>query len=188
MLASGSTYRKELLQRLNLPFEVAAPDIDESPCPGEDGCALALRLACEKASAIAQRYPDALVIGSDQVAECDGERFGKPGNRTKAHDQLRRLSGRRAVFHTAIALLNSATGVIRTSVVPTRVTFRALDRGEIDRYLDAEPAYDCAGSAKSEGLGICLLDAIEGDDPTALVGLPLIALCRLLRAQGVAIP
>lgn len=188
VLASTSAYRRELLQRLHIPFVTAGPDIDESAFDGESGAETATRLARLKASAVAGRFEHALVIGSDQVAECHGIRLDKPGERDKAIAQLSWVSGKEAVFHTAVTLLNTATSNAQTTVVPTRVRFRSLDETEINRYLEIEPAFDCAGSAKSEGLGISLLDGISGDDPTALIGLPLIALCRMLRIEAVAIP
>jgi septum formation protein len=184
VLASTSAYRRELLARLRLPFEVAAPHVDEAPRAGELPAQTALRLAQEKARAVAARFAQALVIGSDQVAEVDGERLDKPGSHERARAQLQLLSGRAAVFHTAVALLNSSTGRIQARVVTTRVRFRRLDPAQIESYLLAERPYDCAGAAKSEGLGIALIEAIEGDDPTALIGLPLIALTAMLSAEG----
>jgi septum formation protein len=188
VLASTSPYRRELLARLGLPFAVASPETDESPLPEEKPTATALRLAEAKARAVAPRHPGALVIGSDQVAEMGGRIFGKPGDHQRAKDQLRQLSGRTVNFFTAICLLDTRTGDAEVVGVPTEVGFRDLDEDTIERYLAREPAYDCAGSAKSEGLGIALLERIEGQDPNALVGLPLIALCTLLRRRGVAIP
>jgi septum formation protein len=188
VLASSSAYRRELLRRLRLPFRIAVPNIDESPLSGEAGADTAARLSRLKASAVAEQFSPALVIGSDQVAECQGLRLDKPGERPGAEAQLRWVSGKDAVFHTALTLLNTNTGTAQTSVVVTKVRFRPISDPEINRYLDAEPAYDCAGSAKSEGLGISLLEEIRCDDPTALVGLPLIALCRMLRTEGVAVP
>jgi septum formation protein len=184
VLASTSPYRRELLSRLQVDFQVMSPGVDESPLPGESPQATAVRLAEAKARAGATRYPDALVIGSDQVAELDGDRLEKPGVHAVAVQQLQRLSGRSAVFHTALALLNASTGRLHTRVVPSRVTFRPLTASQIDAYLQREPAYDCAGSAKSEGLGIALIRSIEGDDPTALIGLPLIALADMLASEG----
>jgi septum formation protein len=188
VLASTSRYRRELLARLGLPFAVAAPETDESPLPEEPPTATALRLAEAKARAVAARHPGALIIGSDQVAEMGGRIFGKPGNHQRAREQLRQLSGKTVNFYTALCLLDTRTGDAEVVGVPTEVGFRDLDEDTIERYLVREPAYDCAGSAKSEGLGIALLDRIEGQDPNALVGLPLIALCTLLRRRGVAIP
>ncbi|MFN3986564.1 MAG: Maf family protein [Rhodocyclaceae bacterium] len=188
ILASTSAYRRSLLERLHLPFEVDRPEADETPLPGEHPADTANRLAVAKARAVADRHPAALVIGSDQVAHLGDEQFGKPGNRARAIAQLQHMSGQTVVFHTAIALINTATGSIRQDSVPTLVRFRTLTCDEIERYVDKEQPFDCAGSAKSEGLGITLLDALSGDDPTALIGLPLIALSRMLRAEGVALP
>jgi septum formation protein len=168
-----------------VPFEVFSPEVDEAPRHGEPPEAAARRLAQEKAQAGAARYPDALLIGSDQVAEIDGERLDKPGTFERAAQQLARVSGRFADFHTAVALLNSRSGAIQTRVVPTRVHFRALTARQIEAYLRKEPPFDCAGSAKSEGLGIALIRRIEATDPTALIGLPLIALTEMLQAEGV---
>lgn len=186
VLASGSRYRAELLGRLGIPFEAWSPSIDESALDGEPCARTADRLARAKARAALERYPQAWVIGSDQVAELDGRPIGKPGNRDNARRQLRAMSGRTVVFHTALCLL--AHGRAREALVPTEVSFRELAEGEIDRYVELEPAYDCAGSAKSEALGISLIAAIRGDDPTALVGLPLIALSAMLRAEGAQVP
>ena len=188
ILASTSPYRRELLHRLGLPFAVACPQADESRWPGESPEAMALRLSEAKARAVAVGYPDALIIGSDQVATVDGLIYGKPGSHERAVDQLRVLSGKTVNFYTGLCLYNARTGVVEVCGVPTLVTFRDLTDEEIERYLRREPAYDCAGSARSEGLGIALLSRIAGDDPNALVGLPLIALCALLRRQGVAVP
>ena len=183
VLASTSPYRRELLQRLQLPFQVAAPETDETPLPGEQPAATALRLAEAKARAVAPRFPGALVIGSDQVAAQDEQRFGKPGTRANAVTQLRAMRGREIVFHTGLCLLDAATGSTHLRCVDIQVGFRDLSDAEIEAYLD-----NCAGSAKSEGLGISLLSYLRGDDPNALVGLPLIALCEMLRASGVALP
>ncbi|NJD24572.1 MAG: septum formation inhibitor Maf [Betaproteobacteria bacterium] len=188
VLASTSRYRRDLLSRLGLPFAVARPDTDESPLPGETPSALALRLAEAKARAVAGAFPCSLVIGSDQVAEMDGRIFGKPGDHARAVAQLKELSGRTVSFFTALCLLDTRSGEADVRGVPTRVSFRVLDEASIERYLAREPAYDCAGSAKSEGLGIALLDRIEGDDPNALVGLPLIALCDMLRRHNISVP
>ncbi len=185
VLGSTSRYRRALLERLGLPFVVAAPDIDEAPLPAETPASTALRLAEDKARSVAARYPDALVIGSDQVADCAGRAVGKPGTRDRAVEQLQALSGKTVTFHTAIALVDAASGRCRTALVDVRSTFRTLSLHEIGAYLDREEPYDCAGSVKSEGLGIALFDRIESDDPTALIGLPLIALTRLLRDEGV---
>ena len=188
VLASTSAYRRELLQRFGLPFEVARPDIDESPLPGESPRGTAERLAIEKARAVAGQFDDALIIGSDQVAALGDIRFGKPGTVERAVAQLQQMSGQTVIFHTALALLNTTTGEAQIDVVPTEVRFRTLSDDEIVRYVEKERPLDCAGSAKSEGLGITLLDALSGDDPNALVGLPLIALARMLRHEGVALP
>jgi septum formation protein len=188
ILGSTSPYRRELLARLRLPFEVASPQVDETPRPGEMPVDLARRLALAKAQAVAQRYPDSIVIGSDQVADLDGEPLGKPGDHERAAQQLRRMSGRTAVFQTAVAVVCSDMGFVQQDLAPVRVEFRRLTDEEIERYLRAEQPYDCAGSAKSEGLGIALLEVIHSDDPTALVGLPLIRTCRMLRAAGLQVP
>ncbi len=187
ILASTSPYRRELLGRLGLPFEVANPQTDESRLLNESPEAMALRLSEAKARAVSGAFPDALIIGSDQVATVDGEIYGKPGTHERAVAQLRALSGRTVNFFTGLSLLNARTGQAETRGVATLVTFRELTDREIENYLKREPAYNCAGSAKSEGLGIALLSRMQGDDPNALVGLPLIALCDLLRNQGVAI-
>lgn len=187
ILASTSSYRQELLGRLGLPFEVANPQTDESPLAGETPEAMALRLSEAKARAVAEAYPDALIIGSDQVATVDGEVYGKPGTHERAIEQLRALSGKTVNFFTGLCLLNSRTGEADLRGVPTLVTFRELRDTEIENYLRREPAYNCAGSAKSEGLGIALLSSMKGEDPNALVGLPLIALCDMLRRQGIAV-
>lgn len=184
ILGSTSRYRRELLERLRLPFTVVAPQVDETPAAGEAPAALALRLALAKARAVAALHPQAVVIGSDQVADLAGEPIGKPGTHERAREQLRRMSGREVVFQTAVAVARADTGYARVLLAPVRVRFRALGDAEIERYLEAERPYDCAGSAKSEALGIALLEAIESDDPTALVGLPLIRTCTLLREAG----
>jgi septum formation protein len=188
VLGSTSRYRRELLARLRLDFETVAPQVDETPQPGEAPAALARRLALAKAREVAARRPGAVVIGSDQVADLDGEPLGKPGTHARAAAQLRRMSGRTVIFHTALAVACPATGFEQTDLAPARVRFRRLGADEIERYLQAEQPYDCAGSAKSEGLGIALLDAIDSDDPTALIGLPLIRAARLLRAAGIVLP
>lgn len=185
VLGSTSRYRQELLQRLRIPFEVSAPDVDETPLAGEAPHALALRLALEKARAVAARFPQAAVIGSDQVADLHGQPLGKPGNHARAVAQLRQMRGQTVVFQTAVAVVCLETGFEQATLAQVRVQFRQLDDAEIETYLLAEQPYDCAGSAKSEGLGISLLDAIDNDDPTALIGLPLIRTCQLLRAAGV---
>ena len=188
VLASTSRYRRELLDRLQLPFEVARPDVDETPTPGETPHALANRLAEAKAQDVARRLgEDAWALGSDQVADLDGLPLGKPGGREAAIAQLRAMSGRTVRFHTALCLAN-ADGRSFTDIDLTEVQFRALDDGAIERYVDAEQPYDCAGSFKSEGLGITLFDAIDNRDPSALIGLPLIATCRLLRQAGFVLP
>ncbi len=184
VLGSTSRYRRELLSRLHVPFDVAAPDVDETPLAGEAPAALARRLAEAKARAVAHRHPQAVVIGSDQVADLEGEPLGKPGTHANAVAQLRRMSGRSVVFQTALSVVCEATGFAQHDLAPVRVRFRELDDHEIEAYLRAEQPYDCAGSAKSEGLGIALLESIDSDDPTALVGLPLIRTCRMLRAAG----
>lgn len=187
VLGSTSPYRRELLSRLNLPFEVATPDVDETALPGESPAALARRLALAKARAVAARYPEAAVIGSDQVADLDGQALGKPGSHERAVAQLRLMRGRTVIFHTALAVVCAARGFEQADLAPVRVTFRNYGDDEIEAYLQAEQPYDCAGSARSEGLGIALLESIESDDPSALVGLPLIRTARLLRAAGVKI-
>jgi septum formation protein len=185
ILGSTSRYRRELLERLRLPFEVHAPDVDETPHPGEAPAALAQRLALAKAHAVAAAHPDAVVIGSDQVADLDGQPIGKPGTHERAVQQLRAMRGRSIVFQTAVAVVCRASGYEGTALVPVTVRFRDLSDAEIEHYLRTEQPYDCAGSAKCETLGIALLDAIESDDPTALVGLPLIRTSALLRAAGI---
>lgn len=188
MLGSTSPYRRELLARLRIPFETLAPHVDESPQPGEAPQALAQRLARAKAEAVARQRPQAIVIGSDQVADLDGAALGKPGTHARAVAQLRAMSGRTVRFHTALAVVCAASGFAAQELATVEVRFRALTDAEIERYLRAEQPYDCAGSAKSEGLGIALLEAIVSDDPTALVGLPLIRTARLLRAAGLELP
>lgn len=183
ILASTSRYRQELLSRLRLPFEAVAPQVDETPLPGEAPAALAERLALAKARAVAATHADAVVIGSDQVADLDGEALGKPGSHEAAHAQLRRMSGREVVFQTAVAVVAPGLAAIERAAV--RVRFRELTDAAIDAYLHADQPYDCAGSAKVESLGIALLDAVQSDDPTALIGLPLIRTCQLLRRAGV---
>ena len=184
VLASTSRYRRELLARLRLPFDVVAPEVDESALPGETPAALAGRLALAKANAVAARHHGAIVIGSDQVAELDGVALGKPGTHERAVAQLRAMRGREVRFHTAVAVVRTAPRFAQHALVTVRVRFRALLDDEIEHYLRAEQPYDCAGSAKCETLGIALLDAIESDDPTALVGLPLIRTSAMLRAAG----
>ena len=185
ILGSTSRYRRELLERLRLPFEVHAPDVDETPRPGERPSALAQRLALAKARAVALRFPDAVVIGSDQIADLDGEPVGKPGTHERATAQLRAMRGRSVVFQTAVAVVRASTGYMGAALAPVTVRFRQLSDAEIEHYLRAEQPYDCAGSAKVETLGIALLEAVESDDPTALIGLPLIRTAALLRAAGI---
>lgn len=188
ILGSTSRYRRELLTRLGLAFEVAAPQVDETPHPGEAPRALALRLARAKARDVAARQPEAIVIGADQVADLAGQPLGKPGTHERAVAQLRAMSGQTVVFQTALSVVCMVTGFEQTDLAAVEVHFRTLNDGEIERYLRAEQPYDCAGSAKSEGLGIALLESIHNDDPTALVGLPLIRTARLLRAAGCVLP
>ena len=184
ILGSTSRYRRELLTRLRLPFEVEAPGVDETPRPGEAPAALAQRLALEKARAVAARHPQDVVIGSDQVADLAGEPLGKPGDHARAVAQLQRMSGQRVVFQTALAVVRRDTGFEAVDLAAVSVTFRTLSDAEIETYLRLDEPYDCAGSARSESLGVALLSAIDSDDPTALVGLPLIRTCALLRAAG----
>lgn len=188
ILASASRYRQELLARFGLPFESWSPEVDERPLAGEAPRETALRLALAKAQAGAEEFPNAWVVGSDQVAELDGQPLGKPGSRENARVQLARMRGRTVAFHTAVCLCHAARDRCSRRLVTTLVSFRAFTDDEIERYLDREPAFDCAGSAKSEGLGVSLLERLSGDDPTALVGLPLIALGQMLRAEGFRIP
>jgi septum formation protein len=187
VLGSTSVYRRELLSRLRLAFTVAPPLVDETPHAGEAPEPLARRLAAAKAEAVARLHPAAVVIGSDQVADLDGEPVGKPGNHANAVAQLRRMSGRTVVFHTALSVVCQDSGFAQHDLAPVRVRFRTLEDAEIEAYLRAEQPYDCAGSARSEGLGVALLEAIDSDDPTALVGLPLIRTCRMLRAAGIPV-
>jgi septum formation protein len=185
VLGSTSRYRRELMERLRLPFTVAAPDVDETPLPGEAPKTLALRLALAKALAVAALHPEAVVIGSDQVADLAGQALGKPGEHQRAVAQLRQMRGQTVIFQTAVAVVCLATGFEHVDLAEVRVVFRDLSDAEIEAYLQAEKPYDCAGSAKSEGLGIALLESIDNDDPTALIGLPLIRTARLLRLAGV---
>lgn len=189
VLGSTSRYRRELLERLRIPFEVASPDVDETPRPAETPRNLAMRLALDKARAVARLHPQSVVIGSDQVADLDGEALGKPGTHDRAVAQLHRMRGQTVVFQTAVAVVCMASGFEQVDLAAVKVRFRSAEDGlgdaEIEAYLRAEQPYDCAGSAKSEGLGIALLAAIDNDDPTALVGLPLIRTCRMIRAAGV---
>ncbi len=184
VLGSTSVYRRELLERIRLPFSVAAPHVDETPQPGETPVALARRLALAKARAVAEVHPDCIVIGSDQVADLHGQPLGKPGTHERAIAQLQAMRGQTVIFQTAVAVVCLATGFVQEDLAAVKVQFRDLSDTEIEHYLQAEKPYDCAGSAKSEGLGISLLNAIDNDDPTALVGLPLIRTCRMLRAAG----
>jgi septum formation protein len=188
VLASTSRYRRELLARLGLPFETAAPQVDETAMPGEAPRDTARRLAEAKARAVAARLAHAIVIGSDQVAVLDGRILGKPGNHANALAQLRAMRGKEVTFHTALCLCNAASGQAQTRVVPYFVRFRDYSDAQIERYLAREQPYDCAGSARAEGLGITLIAAMRGDDPNALIGLPLIALTEMLAAQGVSVP
>ena len=184
VLASTSMYRRELLERLQIPFEIAAPGVDETPLQGESAQETARRLSRLKARAVVEKFPDALIIGSDQVALLGGEQLGKPLNHDNATRQLRNLSGQCATFFTALTLLNARTGRMQTEVAENRVTFRVLTDAQIEAYLRLEQPYHCAGSAKTEGLGIALLKKMEGDDPNALVGLPLILLVDMLKNEG----
>ena len=184
ILGSTSAYRRELLERLRVPFTVESPHVDETPLDGEVPAALAQRLALAKAVAVAERFSQAIVIGSDQVADLDGLPLGKPGNHARAVLQLQQMSGKVVVFQTAVAVVCKESGFQQQALAAVRVKFRNLSTSEIENYLRAEEPYDCAGSAKSEGLGIALLESIENDDPTALVGLPLIRTAAMLRAAG----
>ncbi|MDE1555949.1 MULTISPECIES: Maf family nucleotide pyrophosphatase [Comamonas] len=189
ILGSTSRYRRELVERLNLPFTTVSPEVDETPLPGEAPGALALRLALAKAHAVAAMHPEAIVIGSDQVSDLNGQPMGKPGTHERAVEMLRAMRGQTVMFHTAVAVVCQATGFAQSDVAVIRTVFRSdLSDDAIERYLRAEQPYDCAGSAKSEGLGISLLDAIHSDDPTALIGLPMIRTCRMVRAAGIALP
>lgn len=185
VLASSSAYRKELLSRLQLPFEVAVPDIDETPQPGETPSATALRLARDKAAAVAAKLPGTIVIGSDQVATLDDEQIGKPGNHANALAQLQKMRGREVIFHTALCVWDGRNNSAQVENIQTTVKFRDLSDDELDAYLRIEQPYDCAGSAKNEALGIAILERIDSSDPTALTGLPLIALTGMLRNLGV---
>ncbi|MDR0480273.1 MAG: Maf family nucleotide pyrophosphatase [Gallionellaceae bacterium] len=187
VLASTSTYRGELLQRLCLPFLTATPGVDETPQAGETAAQTSHRLSQEKAQAVAARYPDALIIGSDQVALLDGQQLGKPLTHDNAVRQLRAMRGKTVIFYTALTLLNARTGAMQTRTAENRVTFRQLDDAQIESYLLKEQPYNCAGSAKSEGLGIALISRMEGDDPNALIGLPLIFLIEMLEKENVAV-
>jgi septum formation protein len=187
LLASTSNYRKDLLGRLGLVFETAAPGVDEQPLPGEAPADTALRLSIHKAKALQARYRDYLIIGSDQVASSGGVRYGKPGDHATAVRQLRSLSGKAADFDTAVSLFDARTGQVQSRVVPCRVTFRRLDDRVIEAYLLREKPYDCAASAKAEGLGIALIARIDTQDPSALIGLPLIALSEMLGRAGLPV-
>jgi septum formation protein len=187
VLASTSKYRRELLARLGLPFEVASPGVDEVPLPHETPPDTARRLAEAKARAVAARFPQSIVIGSDQVAVLEGRTLGKPGNHVNAVSQLKAMRAKEVVFHTALCLCNAASGRVETRVVPFCVRFRDYSDAQIERYLRREQPYDCAASARAEGLGIALIAEMRGDDPNALIGLPLIALTEMLAAQGVSV-
>jgi septum formation protein len=187
ILGSTSRYRRALLERLKIAFEVAAPEVDETPLPQESPRLLAERLALAKAKAVASQFPQAIVIGSDQVADLHGQSLGKPGTHDKAVAQLRLMRGQTVVFQTAVAVVCQESGFEQHSLATVRVKFRNLSDEEIENYLRIEQPYDCAGSAKSEGLGIALLDSIDSDDPSALIGLPLIRTCQMLRAAGIAL-
>lgn len=188
VLASTSRYRQELLARLGISFETTAPNVDESPAAGEMPQALALRLACAKAQAAQAAFPDALIIGCDQVAAVGATLLNKPGTHARAVEQLKLMSGKQIAFFTALCLLNARTLQRQTAIVPVTVHMRELSTGQIERYLQAERPYDCAGSARIEGLGITLVARLDGDDPNALIGLPLIKLCDMLRNEGVELP
>lgn len=185
ILGSTSRYRRELLERLRLPFTCVAPQVDETPLPGEAPAALAQRLALAKAQAVAALHPQAVVIGSDQVADLHGQPIGKPGAHAAAVAQLKQMSGQQVVFQTAVAVVCASSGFAEAALAPVTVQFRDLSDLEIERYLQLDQPYDCAGSAKSESLGVALLAAIHSDDPTALIGLPLIRTCQLLRRAGI---
>ncbi len=187
VLASTSIYRRELLERLKIPFQTAAPDVDETPLPGETARETSMRLAVEKARAVAGTHPGALIIGSDQVALLGDQQLGKPLTHDNAVRQLRAMRGKRVTFYTALSLLNARTGTVQTEVAENHVHFRDVSDGEIEAYLRKDQPYHCAGSAKSEGLGIVLISRMEGDDPNALVGLPLILLVTMLKNEGVAL-
>jgi len=188
VLASTSIYRKQLLERLGLSFVTDAPDVDESPVAGESPTATAERLALSKARTVAVRHPEALIVGSDQVAYSGTQRFDKPGTIDRAVEQLQAMRGKSIFFHTALCLFDSRDGSHQLDAVSTEARFRSLSDAEIRRYVERELPLDCAGSAKAEGLGISLLEYIRGDDPNALIGLPLISLCKMLRTVGIAVP
>lgn len=187
VLGSTSPYRREMLARLRLAFEVAAPDVDETPQAAETPQQLACRLALAKARSVAARFPSCVVIGSDQVADLDGQALGKPGNHERATSQLQQMRGKTVIFQTAVAVVCRDSGFEELDLAQVKVKFRELTDAEIEAYLQAETPYDCTGSAKSEGLGIALLESIDNDDPSALVGLPLIRTCRMIRAAGVKV-
>ena len=187
VLASTSIYRRELLERLQIPFQTASPDVDETPFPGESAKQTSWRLSREKAQAVVVHYPDALIIGSDQVALLEEQQIGKPLTHDNAVRQLRAMRGKTVTFYTALSLLNARSGEIQTEVAENRVSFRELSDDEIENYLRKEQPYHCAGSAKSEGLGIALISRMEGDDPNALVGLPIILLIEMLKKQGITV-
>ncbi len=187
ILASTSSYRRLLLERLRLPFTVHASNVDEAPLPGESPKAMAYRLALAKAQSVATQHPQAVVIGSDQVADLDGQPLGKPGNHARAVAQLQTMRGKTVIFQTAVAVVCQASGFAQTELAQVKVKFRDLSDAQIEAYLLAETPYDCAGSAKSEGLGIALLERIDNDDPTALIGLPLIRTCQMIAAAGVQV-
>jgi len=187
ILASTSVYRRQLLERLHLPFSVIASEVDEAPLPGETPPNIACRLALAKAQSVAQANPSAVVIGSDQVADLDGLALGKPGNHARAVAQLQTMRGKTVVFQTAVAVVCLEAGFAQTELAQVKVRFRALTDAQIEAYLLAETPYDCAGSAKSEGLGIALLERIDNDDPTALIGLPLMRTCRMIESAGIQV-
>lgn len=188
ILASSSPYRRELLSRFQIPFLSQSPAIDETALDGEDARALVLRLSEQKARKVAESHPAAIVIGSDQVAMINDQILSKPGVHKQAVQQLQQLAGQQVVFNTGLCVFNAATGTTQLDCIPYSVTFRTLDADEIERYLEKEKPYDCAGSFKSEGMGVTLLDKMSGDDPSALIGLPLIRLSQMLRNEGVALP
>ena len=187
VLASTSKYRGQLLSTLQIPFQTASPNVDETPLPGENAKLTSARLSQLKAQAVISSFPNALIIGSDQVALLDNQQLGKPLTHDNAVCQLRAMRGKTVIFYTALTLLNSTNGSMQTEVEETKVSFRHSSDDEIERYLLKEQPYQCAGSAKSEGLGIALISKIEGNDPNALIGLPLISLVSMLKKQGVNI-
>ncbi len=187
ILASTSVYRRHLLERLRLPFTVVASQVDETPLPDETPAQMAMRLALAKARAVARQHPQAVVIGSDQVADLNGQALGRPGNHARAVSQLQAMRGQLVVFQTALSVVCQTSGFAQTELAQVKVRFRQFSDAQIEAYLLAEMPYDCAGSAKSEGLGIALLEQIDNDDPTALIGLPLIRTCRLVEAAGIRV-